>query len=109
MTYLPIDFEEKKVSRLRNLPHGEQALVRKFFDDKVSGFFVDVGANHPTIESQTYHLELSGWDGLLIEPLESYCALLKEQRKGRVAQFACSSPKNHNAVLCMSVAGGLRP
>jgi len=106
MNHLPINFKEKKVTRFKNLPHGEQALVRKFFGDKPPGFFVDVGANHPTIESQTYHLELADWDGLLIEPLESYCQLLKEQRKGRVAQFACSSPRNHNAVLRMLVAGG---
>ena len=53
MNLLPINFAEKKVIRFRNLPDGEQELVRGFFDTKPSGFYVDVGANDPTIESQT--------------------------------------------------------
>jgi FkbM family methyltransferase len=105
-TVSPINFEEKKVVRFRNLPHDEQALIRKFFGATPLGFFVDVGANHPIIESQTYHLEQSGWDGLLIEPLDCYCKLLQAQRTARVAQFACSSPKNHNKTLRIVVAGG---
>ena len=106
MNLLPINFAEKKVIRFRNLPDGEQELVRGFFDTKPSGFYVDVGANDPTIESQTWHLEKIGWDGLLIEPLQAYCELLKAQRKGRVIQYACSSPENHDTVLRMVVAGG---
>jgi hypothetical protein len=45
----------------------EQQLVRRFFDDARSGFFVEVGANRPQEQSQTWHLEQLGWSGVLIE------------------------------------------
>jgi hypothetical protein len=46
----------------------EQQLVRRFFGDARSGFFVEVGANRPQEQSQTWHLEQLGWSGVLIEP-----------------------------------------
>ena len=46
----------------------EQELVRAFFKGARSGFFVEVGANRPRQESQTWHLEQLGWNGVLIEP-----------------------------------------
>ena len=39
----------------------EQELVRAFFKGARSGFFVEVGANRPRQESQTWHLEQLGW------------------------------------------------
>ena len=39
----------------------EQELVRAFFEGAQSGFFVEVGANRPRQESQTWHLEQLGW------------------------------------------------
>ena len=39
----------------------EQALVRAFFGGDNAGYFVEVGANHPTEGSQTWHLEQAGW------------------------------------------------
>jgi FkbM family methyltransferase len=101
-----INFKEKYVRQFRNLPHGEQDLVREFFNGKNNGFYVDLGANEPIIESQTYHLEKLGWQGLLIEPLPSYIKLLKEKRSGKVIEFACSSKENHGKILDIVVAGG---
>ena len=46
----------------------EQELVREFFAGVRAGFFVEVGANRPRQESQTWHLEQLGWSGVLIEP-----------------------------------------
>jgi FkbM family methyltransferase len=101
----PIHIANKTVTQFKNSPYREQEWVHRFFGGKHSGYFVDVGANHPVVGSQTYHLEAAGWRGLLIEPLESYCTLLRAQRKASVAQFACSSPANHNRQLRMLVAG----
>ena len=63
------------------------------------GYYIDIGANETTIQSQTYHLEKLGWRGLLIEALPYYANLLKKKRTGKVIQFAVSSPKNHNKKL----------
>jgi len=46
----------------------EQMLVREFFGGARSGFFVEVGANRPQQELQTWHLEQLGWNGSLNEP-----------------------------------------
>lgn len=102
----PANFKQKIISIFRNLPHDEQSLVAEFFNRKANGFYVDVGANEPIVESQTYHLEQMGWKGLLIEPLPHYCDLLKSHRNGQVVQVACSAPKNHNQILNLLVAGG---
>jgi hypothetical protein len=41
-------------------PDEEHAQVRAFFGGDNSGYFVEVGANHPTHGSQTWHLEQAG-------------------------------------------------
>lgn len=102
----PVNFKTKQIACFRNSPEREQEFIRAFFGNKSDGFYVDVGANHPTIESQTWHLEQLGWSGLLLEPIPSYCELLKKERNGTVVQYGCSSPENHNQVLKLIVAGG---
>lgn len=102
----PVNFKEKTVTLFKNRPEGEQALVREFFSNKLDGFYVDVGANHPTHESQTYHLEQLGWTGLMLEPLPEFVTMLNKQRQGKVIQVACSSPENHQKKLKLLVAGG---
>jgi len=46
----------------------EKYLIWEFFDFARSGFFVEVGAFHSILHSQTWFLERMGWKGLLIEP-----------------------------------------
>ena len=72
----------------------EQARVREFFGGDNSGYFVEVGANHPTHGSQTWHLEQAGWTGVLVEPQPDLAAFLVTSRKARVFATACSSPDN---------------
>ncbi|MEL0031022.1 MAG: hypothetical protein VW778_09225 [Betaproteobacteria bacterium] len=60
---------DRQVFRFKNHPRDEQDLIRYFFNNQTTGFYVDVGANHPTIQSQSYHLEQIGWSGILVEPL----------------------------------------
>lgn len=38
-----------------------------------NGLYIDVGANHPFKASNTYLLYLSGWHGLVVEPIKSHC------------------------------------
>jgi len=49
--------------------YGQDAFVlRRIYKSKPNGTFVDIGANHPIIDNNTYLLELNGWTGLAIEP-----------------------------------------
>ena len=66
--------------------------MREFFRDRPRGFFVEVGANDPKKDSQSYHLEEAGWTGILVEPLPDLAAELRRQRKAQVFEVACSSP-----------------
>jgi FkbM family methyltransferase len=83
----------------------EQALVREFFGGDNSGYFVEVGANHPTEGSQTWHLEQTGWTGVLVEPQPDLAAFLVTSRKARVFATACSSPDNAGQSLPFHVDG----
>jgi len=72
---------------------GEDVLVWDYFKRKREGFFVEVGANAPRSNSQTWFLEKNGWSGILIEPQSSCCQALREQRpQSRVFQAACCAP-----------------
>jgi len=73
---------------------GEDALLWEFFSKNPRGVFVEVGANHPTVCSQTFFLETQGWKGILVEPLPAKAQLLREQRPGsRVFQSAAGAPE----------------
>jgi FkbM family methyltransferase len=85
----------------------EQALVREFFGGARSGYFVEVGANRPRQESQTWHLEQLGWTGVLIEPQPNLADDLRHVRAARVFAVACSSPRNAGKRLRLHVAGAL--
>lgn len=58
----------------------EDLLIRAFFPDVAAGTYVDVGANHPVIDSVTKLLYDSGWSGINIEP---QTLLFDELRKAR--------------------------
>lgn len=45
-----------------------------------SGFYVDIGANHPVVFSATYLLYKAGWSGLTVDPIPSLCAMHKQLR-----------------------------
>jgi FkbM family methyltransferase len=83
----------------------EDRRVRAFFGDAASGFFVEVGANHPTEGSQTWHLEQAGWTGVLVEPQPDLAAFLVTAREAQVFAVACSSPDNAGLSLPLHVDG----
>ncbi len=90
------------------LPNGrEQELVREFFGGARSGFFVEVGANRPQLESQSWHLEQLGWTGVLIEPQPNLADELRRLRQSKVFAVACSSPQNAGRRMRLHVAGAL--
>ena len=46
---------------------GEDMVLERFLEHKLSGFYVDVGAHHPKRFSNTYRLYRRGWRGLNID------------------------------------------
>lgn len=47
---------------------GEDAVLGALFRSQVHGTYVDIGAYHPTLYSNTYALYTKGWQGLVIDP-----------------------------------------
>lgn len=49
--------------------YGEDAALNKLLNNKMNGFYIDIGANHPTEINNTYYFYLNkGWRGINIEP-----------------------------------------
>jgi len=72
----------------------EDVLAWDYFDRKRDGFFVEVGANHPTDLSQTWFLEQRGWKGILVEPLPACCEKLRAVRQHSViCEAAAGAPE----------------
>lgn len=46
---------------------GEDIILERFFGDKQKGFYLDIGAHHPTRFSNTYKFYLKGWNGINID------------------------------------------
>ena len=85
---------------------GEDALLWEHFQKKADGFFVEVGANHPTDCSQTWLLEQHGWKGILVEPLLNKAELLRQQRPGsQVFQVAIGAPEQRGRRQFIIAAG----
>ena len=82
----------------------QERLLAEFFRDVNDGFFVDVGAADPEYISQTWQLEQKGWRGILVEPRPECAAELRAQRRARVYEVACSSPRNRGTMR-MNVLG----
>ncbi|TLG77619.1 FkbM family methyltransferase [Methylocystis sp. B8] len=47
---------------------GEDMILRRLFEDKACGFYVDVGAHHPFRFSNTCYFYRRGWSGINIDP-----------------------------------------
>lgn len=49
--------------------HGEDIVLGRVFFQQPTGFWVDVGANDPQIDSVTHAFSARGWRGVNVEPL----------------------------------------
>ena len=75
---------------------GEDMILRHLIgSDKMSGFYVDVGAVHPTLFSNTYFFYLNGWQGINIEA-----------RPGSKTLFDKIRPRDINLELGISSESG---
>jgi hypothetical protein len=86
--YRTLNYLRVKRAQKRNSCFGQCAEDKWFLDAlrsadipwANSGFFVDIGANHPVVFSSSYLLYKSGWRGITVEPIASLCSLHKEYR-----------------------------
>ena len=48
---------------------GEDMILRRIFENKQNGFYIDVGAHHPKRFSNTYFFYKEGWRGINIDAM----------------------------------------
>lgn len=70
------------LQRIRSVSFAQFAedVLLSHMHPQASGFYVDVGAFHPQVHSNTYKLYLKGWSGLTIEPNPSAAAAFQHAR-----------------------------
>ncbi|EGR0581295.1 FkbM family methyltransferase [Vibrio cholerae] len=71
----------RKISYAQNL---EDIMLYRAFESIGNGFYVDIGANHPTKDSVTKLFYENGWTGINVEPEEEYFKLLKSEREADI-------------------------
>ena len=59
---------------------GEDMILRRLFEKKKEGFYVDVGAHHPKRFSNTYFFYKKGWKGINIDAMPNSMKLFKKTR-----------------------------
>jgi hypothetical protein len=70
---------------------GEDVLIQTLSSYRRSGFFVDVGSNHPIVNSTTFALYLKGWTGLNVDGNGSLIEKAKRVRKKDISVTALIS------------------
>lgn len=59
---------------------GEDRVLEQFFWGQPDGFYVDVGAYHPVMGSNTFLLYRRGWHGINLEPDPAARATIEQRR-----------------------------
>jgi FkbM family methyltransferase len=79
--------------------YNEDVILLALLDGVKDGFYVDVGANYPTIDSVTKLFYERGWSGINIEPIGSLFNDLKKERPRDVNLQIGAGEKNGEATL----------
>ena len=58
----------------------EDVLLNRVFKNNTKGFYIDVGALHPSFESVTKAFYNRGWSGINIEPIKDYYNIIHQER-----------------------------
>ena len=70
------------------------------------GFYVDIGAQHPEIDSVSKAFFERGWHGVHVEPVPHYANLLRKERPGdRVIEAAVSNYLGHTKLIVFPDTG----
>jgi FkbM family methyltransferase len=60
--------------------NAEDVVLWRALKDATPGVYVDVGAQHPVVDSVTKAFHERGWRGIHVEPVESYARMLEADR-----------------------------
>jgi FkbM family methyltransferase len=85
----------------------DQWLMKELHGLLSVGYYVDVGANHPAANSNTYRLYNFGMRGIIVEPNVALCTLHRRYRRGDVVINAAVGSENTAAKFWEMRAHGI--
>lgn len=78
----------------------QDLFVEALTKQKQSGYFVEIGSNHPVINNNTYLLEKKyNWRGLMIEYDRQFEQMYKEQRQNSIYEINDARIVNYKEIL----------
>lgn len=86
---------------------GEDLILARLLGEKKNGFFVDVGAHHPTRFSNTYALYRRGWRGINIDATPGSMSAFEKLRPDDVNLEMAISDRSESFVFSMFQEGAL--
>lgn len=88
--------------------NGEDVVLNRVLGNLPIGTYVEVGANHPRIDSVSRSFYERGWSGIAIEPNPAYAALYREERpRDRVIEAAVADSSDAMVTLHLIEGTGL--
>lgn len=85
----------------------EDVYIQRLFAGRTKGFYIDVGAAHPTEGSVTRHFYDLGWNGINIEPQDHYFKLLEMERPRDInLQIAVGAQEEERTFFDVGGQGG---
>lgn len=85
--------------------NGEDVVLWRALHDVQEGCYVEVGANHPTVDSVTRAFYDRGWSGLCIEPLQDFADLFRATRPRDTVVQAAVLDTDRDTVTLHAVEG----
>ncbi len=93
---------ERFISYAQNF---EDVMLWRALKHVRNGSYVDVGANHPVVDSVSRSFYENGWRGIHIEPVPEFAELLRKDRPEEIVlQLAVGA---EDGVIAFNVVGGL--
>jgi FkbM family methyltransferase len=75
---------------------GEDLILKRIFDRKTNGVYIDVGAHHPFRVSNTYLFYKQNWTGINIDPMPGSKAMFNKYRPLDInLEMGVSATKQH--------------
>mgnify|MGYP001393057396 CR=1 FL=1 len=73
--------DEKMLPNICYSQNGEDLILKRLFQDKCDGFYIDIGAHHPVRFSNTYLFYRKGWCGINIDATPGSMQIFNKIRK----------------------------
>ncbi len=78
--FLKTELRSMEFANISYAQEGEDLLIKRFLNNKEKGFYIDIGAHHPTRFSNTFSFYEKGWSGINVDPLPGIMDKFNTQR-----------------------------